>query len=84
MNSSNTTTLQSGATAGNLFPYGALKVLLVAWQAVSIMAGSRTVDIKIYFERYDMVPGPGCRAFRRNLMQHGGSAIRVATQSGTR
>lgn len=33
---------------------------------------ARTVDIKISFERYDMVPGPGCRTFRRNLMQYGG------------
>ncbi len=57
------TTVQRGATAGNRFPGGALKVLLVAWQAGIIMA--HTVDIKIQFERYDMVPGPGCRPLQQ-------------------
>ena len=37
------------------------------------MAGNaRTVDIKLQFEAYDMVPGKGGRQFRRNLLLHGG------------
>ena len=47
-------------------------MLLVAWQATNIMA--HTVDIKVRFERYNMVPGPSCRTFRRNLMHHGGKS----------
>ena len=30
---------------------------------------ARTVDVKIAFERYDGIPGPACRTFRRNLLQ---------------
>ena len=64
------TPLQCGATAGKRTPHAALKALLVLWQATM----AHTVDIKIAFERYNMVPGPGCRTFRRNLMQHGGKS----------
>ena len=64
--------LQSGAYCRERFPNGALKVLLVAWQATNIMA--HTVDIKIQFEQTDMVPGPKGRVFRRNLLVHGGKS----------
>ena len=36
------------------------------------MPPSHTVDIKCQFERYDCVPGPKARLFRRNLIQYGG------------
>ena len=39
------------------------------------MAGQqRSVDIKLSFEQYDMVPGQGARKFRRNLIIYGGKA----------
>ena len=34
----------------------------------------RTIDIKVAFEIYDMVPGPAGRKFRRNLLLHGTKA----------
>ena len=38
----------------------------------SIMPATRNIDIKCLFERYDGIPGPRCRTYRRNLIQHGG------------
>ena len=38
------------------------------------MAGKRTVDIKLSFEQYDMMPGPGGKKFMRNLFLYGGTA----------
>ncbi len=33
---------------------------------------SRTMDIKLSFEQFDMTPGAGGRKFLRNLLLHGG------------
>ena len=33
---------------------------------------SFTVDQKLMFERYDGVPGIGCRRLRKNIILHGG------------
>jgi len=38
------------------------------------MAGKRTVDVKISFEQFDMLPGATGKTFQRNLLLHGGSA----------
>jgi len=38
------------------------------------MAGKRTVDIRLAFEQYDMIPGPAGKKFQRNLLLNGGSA----------
>ena len=38
------------------------------------MAGKRTVDIKLAFEQFDMMPGATGKKFQRNLLLHGGSA----------
>ena len=38
------------------------------------MAGKRTVDIKLFFEQFDMMPGATGKKFQRNLLLNGGSA----------
>ena len=38
------------------------------------MAGKRTVDIKLSFEQFDMMPGAAGKKFQRNLLLYGGSA----------
>ena len=38
------------------------------------MAGKRTVDIRLAFEQFDMMPGAGGKKFQRNLLLNGGSA----------
>ena len=39
------------------------------------MAGNkRTVDIRLAFEQFDMMPGPAGKKFQRNLLLNGGSA----------
>ena len=56
--------LQRGATSGN--------------QTRDIlfdkMAASKTMDIKLSFEQFDMTPGASGRKFIRNLLLHGGRA----------
>ena len=38
------------------------------------MACKRTVDIKLAFEQFDMMPGAAGKKFQRNLLLNGGSA----------
>ncbi len=38
------------------------------------MAGKRSVDIKLAFEFYDMMPGAAGKKFQRNVLLNGGSA----------
>ena len=38
------------------------------------MPTSRTVDIKVFFELYNMEPGPKGRSFQTKLMLHGGKS----------
>ena len=38
------------------------------------MAGKRTVDIRLAFEQFDMMPGAAGKKFQRNLLLNGGSA----------